>query len=117
RRMASGDDAPLRVNTGELESLLGPPPMVWPPRPERPGRGLGLVWTEAGGDLLPIEAEGIRGAPGWRITGPVDTVTRDAAEAALTVVRVRSERLGIAAEFFVTHALHLHVPTAGVDGG
>ena len=70
----------------------------------------GLAWTQVGGELLNIEAVAMPGKGQQIKTGSLGDVMQESIQAALTVVRSRSESLGIDNEFFETSDLHIHVP-------
>ncbi len=74
------------------------------------GQVVGLAWTEVGGDLLTIEAAMMPGKGVITRTGSLGDVMKEAVEAARTVVRSRSRRLGIKDEFFEKKDIHIHVP-------
>jgi ATP-dependent Lon protease len=74
------------------------------------GQVVGLAWTEVGGDLLTIEAAMVPGKGVITRTGSLGDIMKESVEAARTVVRSRSHRLGIKDEFFEKKDIHIHVP-------
>ncbi|XVJ69297.1 MAG: endopeptidase La [Rhizobacter sp.] len=74
------------------------------------GQVVGLAWTEVGGDLLTIEAAVMPGKGVISRTGSLGDVMKESVEAARTVVRSRSRRLGIKDELFEKRDIHIHVP-------
>ena len=70
----------------------------------------GLAWTEVGGDLLQIEASVMPGKGQLILTGQLGDVMQESVKAAFTVVRSRSERLGLDADFHQKFDTHVHVP-------
>jgi len=74
------------------------------------GQVVGLAWTEVGGDLLTIEAMTMPGKGDIIRTGTLGDVMKESIEAARTVVRSRSKRLGIKNELFGKSDIHIHVP-------
>ena len=74
------------------------------------GQVVGLAWTEVGGDLLTIEAAVMPGKGNTTRTGSLGDVMKESVEAARTVVRSRSRRLGIRDEQFEKKDIHIHVP-------
>lgn len=83
-------------------------------RIQEPGVGIGLAWTQAGGDILFIEAAKMKNTSQKRnpltITGQLGDVMRESAQAALSYVRSRADALGIEPDFFDKYDIHLHVP-------
>lgn len=74
------------------------------------GQVTGLAWTEVGGELLTIETAVIPGKGKHSATGKLGEVMKESIEAAMTVVRSRSELLGIDNEVFQKNDIHIHVP-------
>ncbi len=77
---------------------------------DRIGHVTGLAWTEVGGDLLAIEAAIMSGKGKLMHTGQLGDIMQESIQAAMTVVRSRTERLGIDADFYQQHDVHIHVP-------
>ena len=77
---------------------------------DRIGQVTGLAWTEVGGDLLTIEAAIISGKGESTYTGQLGEVMQESIRAALTVVRSRTDRLGIESDFYQKNDVHIHVP-------
>jgi ATP-dependent Lon protease len=74
------------------------------------GQVTGLAWTEVGGELLTIEASMMPGKGKTITTGKLGEVMQESIQAALTVVRSRSARLGVAEDFYQKIDLHIHLP-------
>lgn len=74
------------------------------------GQVTGLAWTEVGGDLLTIEVATMPGKGNVQRTGSLGDVMKESVEAARTVVRARSKRLGIKDDIFEKRDIHVHVP-------
>ena len=74
------------------------------------GMVTGLAWTEVGGDLLQIESTLVPGKGQLILTGQLGDVMKESASAALSIVRSRTERLGVAMDFLQKHDVHVHVP-------
>lgn len=74
----------------------------------------GLAWTEAGGDVLQIEATLVNGKGEVTLTGNLGDVMQESAKAALTCVRTRAEQLGIDHSIFREKDLHVHVPEGAI---
>jgi len=74
------------------------------------GQVTGLAWTEVGGELLTIEAVALPGKGKMITTGKLGEVMQESIQAALSVVRSRSRRLGIAEDFYQKNDIHIHLP-------
>jgi len=74
------------------------------------GQVTGLAWTEVGGELLTIESAVMPGKGKVVSTGKLGEVMQESIQAALTVVRSRSQRLGIAEDFYQKNDIHVHLP-------
>lgn len=74
------------------------------------GQVKGLAWTEVGGELLSIEAIILPGKGKTIYTGQLGEVMQESIQAALSVVRARSDVLGVPKNFFEKHDIHIHVP-------
>jgi len=100
------------VDAAGLPALLG----VAPYDPDEAltedtvGVALGLAYTQAGGELLEIEASAVRGRGKVQLTGTLGAVMKESASAALSYTRSRAQELGISPEFHRTLDLHVHVP-------
>jgi ATP-dependent Lon protease len=74
------------------------------------GQVTGLAWTEVGGELLRIEAALVPGKGRLIQTGHLGDVMKESIQAAMTVVRSRTDTLGIDPEFHHKLDAHIHVP-------
>ncbi|MFT4520214.1 MAG: ATP-dependent Lon protease [Halioglobus sp.] len=74
------------------------------------GQVTGLAWTSVGGELLTIEAVAVAGKGRHVKTGSLGDVMQESIQAATTVVRSRSQLLGIPATYHEKHDVHIHVP-------
>ena len=84
-------------------------------RTSRPGVVTGVAWTEAGGDVLFIEATLLPGGNQQIIlTGQLGNVMQESARAALSHLRSRASELGLAPDFLEKHDLHVHVPAGAI---
>jgi ATP-dependent Lon protease len=100
------------VNSENLEDLLGVRKFTFGVADEanQVGEVTGLAWTSVGGELLTIEAASVSGKGRHVRTGSLGDVMQESIQAAMTVVRSRSQGLGIPAKYHDTHDLHIHVP-------
>ncbi|HEY8123280.1 MAG TPA: endopeptidase La [Myxococcota bacterium] len=109
---------PLRVDAAFAAEALGAPPHLpeVAERTEQAGVVVGLAATQAGGDILFIEATVTPGGEGvrLRLTGQLGDVMKESAEAALSWVRANADSLGIISSALAGSELHLHVPAGAV---
>jgi len=115
-KKAQGEGTGDTITPENLRDYLGPeryfPEVAM--RTSRPGVVTGLAWTEAGGDILFIEAAKMPGKKGLSLTGHLGEVMQESAKAALSYVRTRAEELGIDKDFFEKYDLHVHVPAGAI---
>ena len=83
-------------------------------RTKRSGVVVGLAWTPAGGDILFIEANKMKGKGGFKITGQIGDVMKESMEAALTWVRSNAASLGLEEDFTKDVDIHIHVPAGAI---
>jgi ATP-dependent Lon protease len=83
-------------------------------RTKRAGVAVGLAWTPAGGDVLFIEANRMKGKGGFTITGQIGDVMKESMQAALTWVRSNAASLGLDEDFTKDTDLHIHVPAGAI---
>ena len=102
----------VTVDGGNLDTFLGVRKYDFglAAKENQVGQVTGLAWTEVGGDLLTIEAASMPGKGNVIRTGSLGDVMKESVEAARSVVRSRSRRLGVADEAFEKKDIHIHVP-------
>ena len=83
-------------------------------RTKRAGVVVGLAWTPAGGDILFIEANKMKGKGGFNITGQIGDVMKESMQAALTWVRSNALSLGLEEDFTKDVDIHIHVPAGAI---
>lgn len=115
-KIASGESTGMSVKPGDLKELLGP--RRYKPESlsgkDRVGVVNGLAWTEVGGELLEVEAVALDGTGKLEMTGNLGKVMTESANAAISCVRARAEKLGIDREFYKNKDIHLHFPEGAV---
>jgi ATP-dependent Lon protease len=105
-------DAKIAVNARNLDKFLGVRRYTFgmAEKENQVGQVTGLAWTEVGGELLTIECAIMPGKGNIIRTGSLGDVMKESVEAARSVVRARSRRLGIKDEAFEKFDIHIHVP-------
>jgi ATP-dependent Lon protease len=111
RKRAEGDETKAVINTKGLDRLLGAPPFKSDFALEASDVGLvnGLAWTEAGGEVLTLEANLSRGR-GLMLTGQLGDVMKESGQAALSYVRSILSELSVDEKEFGRQQVHIHVP-------
>lgn len=108
----SKKDASFRVTAGNLESYLGKKKTSYDiiEGGNEIGVTTGMAWTAVGGDTLFIETTVMKGTGKLVLTGQLGDVMQESAKAGLSVIRARSEKLGIDEEFYKNRDIHVHIP-------
>src|SRR2546422_1986760 len=106
------------VTSKELTDFLGVP-RFRPKDQERAKRSevgvaTGLAWTEVGGEILMTEATLMKGRGKLTLTGKLGDVMQESAQAALSYIRSRTEKLGIDSDFHRKYDIHIHVPEGAI---
>jgi ATP-dependent Lon protease len=118
RRIAEGKTDKLVVTKEIIQEFLGGIKVrsegEIAERTKRAGVVVGLAWTPAGGDVLFVEANQMKGKGGLTITGQIQDVMRESMQAGLSWVRSNAKELGIDDEFFANHDIHIHVPAGAI---
>src|SRR5207247_5728061 len=116
RAITEGRTEPVVCTDAKVAEFLGPERFFSEiaERTEEPGVVVGLAWTPNGGDILFIEATRMAGKKRLTITGHLDDVMQESAQAALSYIRSRAERLGVAPEFHENADLPGHVPAGTI---
>ncbi|MBC2715089.1 MAG: endopeptidase La [Desulfobacteraceae bacterium] len=114
--IAKGEKESVDINTKNLTKYLGPVRITneMKKRVATPGVVMGLAWTEAGGDILFIEATSMRGNGKLTLTGQLGDVMKESATAALSYIRSNAASIGIEDDYFQTHDIHIHVPAGAI---
>ncbi len=102
----------FRITAGNLESYLGKKKTSYDiiEGGNEVGVTTGMAWTAVGGDTLFIETTVMKGTGKLVLTGQLGDVMQESAKAGLSVIRARSEKLGIDEEFYKNRDIHVHIP-------
>ncbi|RPI34896.1 MAG: endopeptidase La, partial [Nitrospiraceae bacterium] len=116
KRIAEGKDKQFEVTAKNIHNFLGAPKFL--PEEEMEydevGVSTGLAWTEAGGDIIYIEATTMKGKGSLTLTGQLGDVMKESAQAALSYIRSKAEMLNISEDVFSTTDIHIHVPAGAI---
>ncbi len=118
RRIAEGKTEKLIVSKEIIHEFLGGIKVrvdtEIAERTKRAGVAVGLAWTPAGGDVLFIEANKMKGKGGFTMTGQIGEVMQESMQAALTWVRSNAKSIGLEEDFMKDIDLHIHVPAGAI---
>ena len=111
-RIAEGSVQQVKIGPDDLAAILGPRKFdaEVAMRTGLPGVAMGLAWTPVGGDILFIEASRMPGTGKLILTGQLGEVMKESAQAALSLVKSRSQQLGIQQDMLDKSDIHVHVP-------
>jgi ATP-dependent Lon protease len=106
----------LLITEQHVETLLGPCRFFVEVAhaKDRIGVATALAWTDAGGEIVFIEATKMKGRNHLILTGSLGTVMKESAQAALSYIRSHVEDYGIAEDFFEQHDIHIHIPAGAI---
>jgi ATP-dependent Lon protease len=104
------------ITLDEVGKFLGPPKYIPDERQRTDEIGIanGLAWTQAGGEVLHVEAQVMAGKGTLVLTGQLGDVMKESAQAALSFARVQISSLGIEGDYFSDRQIHIHVPAGAV---
>ncbi len=110
------DKNSFNITEKSLQKYLGPPRFRHGQVEEKDQIGIvtGLAWTQVGGDLLCIETLIMPGKGKVIMTGKLGDVMKESAQAAVSYVRSRADRLMIDNEFYKKYDIHIHVPEGAI---
>ena len=115
-RLAAHKIKSVTLCVGMLEDFLGVRKFV----PETLSQGFevglanGLAWTRTGGSLLEVEVNVLAGTGKLELTGNLGDVMKESAQAAVSYIRSRADRLQLDPEFYKTHDIHIHFPEGAI---
>ncbi len=116
KEVASGSEKMFKVGPRDVKKYLGVRIFTSEPEQERNmvGVATGVAWTQAGGEVMLVEATPMRGNGKLLLTGKLGDVMKESAQAALTWVRSRAKRLGVPEDFANSTDIHIHVPAGAI---
>jgi len=116
RMVATGQLRKMTVTAKKVIQFLGPERFRYEVAEgeNEVGVATGLAWTQAGGDVLFVEASMVSGKGGLILTGKLGEVMQESAKAALTYARSRAAALGVEENFTESKDIHIHVPAGAI---
>src|SRR3990167_1741906 len=116
RKIADNKIKSLKITKGIVNKFLGAEKFYsWVVEKKNEiGVATGLAWTEAGGDVLSVEATLMPGKGNLILTGHLGDVMKESAQAAVSYARSKASELGIAENFYKDKDVHIHVPSGAI---
>ncbi len=106
----------VRVREKDIHGYLGLP--VFPSDrivvADTIGMAMGLAWTSAGGDVIPVEAVAIPEKGDMKVTGQLGDVMKESVAIAWSSVKHEAYLRGLDMKFFEKNTVHLHCPEGAV---
>jgi len=112
RRVAGDDKTQIIVKPEDLEEYLGPGRFEYGEleAEDQIGMVTGLVVSDAGGDIVQVEATRMDGKDDFLLTGQLGDVMKESARAGMSYIRARQKEFGIEPTTFEKSTVHIHVP-------
>jgi ATP-dependent Lon protease len=116
RQIAEGKIEQIFIKEDMVSDFLGPVKFFSEvaERTSEAGVATGMAWTQAGGEIIFVEAAKMRGKKSLNLTGQLGDVMKESAQAALTYVRTKAKELGIPEDFYESQDIHIHVPQGSI---
>jgi len=116
RRLAEDKSVPKAISRPSLAKYLGPPPFSEQKidTEDEVGVATGIAYTEAGGDVMPIEVALMPGKGQLTLTGQLGEVMQESVQAALSYARSHAKTYNIKPSVFENFDIHLHVPEGAI---
>jgi ATP-dependent Lon protease len=116
KHVATGSRKRTVVGVSDLKHYLGMPMFHHTPAEKRGEVGVvnGLAWTEAGGEILTLEAAKMPGSGQLTVTGNLGQVMQESARAAYSFARSYTRSCGVKEPFYRTMDIHVHVPAGAI---
>ena len=116
KHVVMGEKTFVEVTPQAVNELLGPARFTREDKMLESNVGVvqGLAWTQAGGEVLLIEAQKMKGQGHLKLTGQLGDVMKESAQAAWSYARAHMDELGIDAEMFEKFDVHVHLPAGAI---
>ncbi len=112
RKVAEDEKGNFQITSGNLHKYLGVAKYISDAKQENNEVGVatGLAWTQAGGEILNVEASIMKGKGNLILTGHLGDVMKESAQAALSYARSKEKELNLDSGFYEKLDVHIHVP-------
>jgi ATP-dependent Lon protease len=111
-----GNKEKVVITPEKVAELLGAPKYIRDEKlkENQVGVSTGLAWTQAGGEVLYVEALKMKGKGGLVLTGQMGDVMKESATAAMSYARANAQDFGIADDWVDNHTVHIHMPAGAI---
>ncbi len=116
KMVVMGEATKVEVNGTTVSEILGPPKFLREEKMIDSQIGIvqGLAWTQAGGEVLYIEALKMKGKGHLLLTGQLGDVMKESAQAAMSYAKAHMHELNIPEDFFEKYDIHVHLPAGAI---
>lgn len=116
KQVVLGETTHIDVTANTVPELLGPPRFLRDEKlnDSQVGVVTGLAWTQAGGEVLYVEALKFKGKGGLALTGQLGDVMKESAHAAMSYAKAHTDELSIPTDFFEKWDIHIHLPAGAI---
>ncbi len=116
KMVVMGEATNVQVTASSVTEILGPPKFLREDKMMDSQIGVvqGLAWTQAGGEVLYIEALKMKGKGNLLLTGQLGDVMKESAHAAMSYAKAHMSELNIADDFFEKYDIHVHLPAGAI---
>ncbi len=116
KNIVLGHKEKIVITPEKVVELMGPPKFIRDEKlkENQVGIATGLAWTQAGGEVLYIEALKMKGKGGLVLTGQMGDVMKESATAAMSYARAHAKELGIDEDWHDHNIVHVHIPAGAV---
>ncbi len=111
-----GEKKKIIITAENVPDFLGAPKYLKDEKLKENQVGIctGLAWTQAGGEILYVEALRMKGKGGLVLTGQLGDVMKESARAAMSYARAHYSELGIEEDWFENNEIHVHLPAGAI---
>jgi ATP-dependent Lon protease len=116
RQKAEKKNPPRQVGVNEVEKYLGPPQFneTEAEDDDEVGVATALAWTQGGGDIMPVEVVLLDGKGTLQLTGQLGEVMQESAQAAISYIKSRADKLNLKRTHFEETDVHVHIPEGAI---
>ena len=116
KRFVSGENICFMITPEMVTELMGPPIFLRDNKLDENQVGIatGLAWTQAGGEVLYVEALKMKGKGGLVLTGKMGDVMKESATAAMSYAKSHAKALGVPENWCEEFDAHVHIPAGAI---